>query len=163
MTTDTKGDLKENTLIYVKWTDEAKTSLEVHCKGTTLGISRTLAKLLFRGDPVHPDTKEVSRQVRMCLAEAELADDNRKALEADFEEFLREQERLNHPREQVRRLVIDYCRRTGKSYSLAWRTLYLKLEAQTGYRVPEDPKSRLRAVEAAGRLDELLQAAKSLA
>lgn len=80
-----------------------------------------------------------------------------------YDEFIREEELRNLPREQVRRLVNGYCHRTNQSHSLVWRTLYLKLESRTGYRVPEDSKSRLRAVESAGRIEQLLELARSLA
>jgi hypothetical protein len=81
----------------------------------------------------------------------------------DFEEFLREEERLNQPREQVRRIVNNYCRTTGQPYSLVWRTLYLKLEARTGYRVPDNAKSMLQTIEDVGHIDALLREAKTLA
>ena len=84
------------------------------------------------------------------------------SLKADLEAFLREEARLQQPREQVRRLVNDHCRRTGQSHSLAWRTLYLKLEARTGYRVDHDAKSKLQTIEAAGHIEDLLQVAKTL-
>lgn len=83
-------------------------------------------------------------------------------MNADFEDFLREQDRLNQPRERVRRLVNDHCRKTGMSHSLAWRTLYLRLEARTDYRVPDDAKSRLQTVEVAGHIEQLLDAARTL-
>lgn len=81
----------------------------------------------------------------------------------DFEEFLREEERLKLPREQVKRIVKSHCHITGQSYSLVWRMLYLKLEARTGYRVPDDAKSMLQTVEDAGHIDALLREAKTLA
>ena len=80
-----------------------------------------------------------------------------------FEEFLAEEERINQPREQVRRLVNNYCHSTGQSHSLAWRMLHIKLEARTSYRVPHEAKNKLQAIEAAGYIEELLEVAKTLA
>ena len=80
-----------------------------------------------------------------------------------FEEFLAEEERLNQPREQVRRLVNNYCRKTGQSHSLAWRMLHIKLETRTGYRVPHEAKCKLQSIEEAGHIEELLEVAKTLA
>jgi len=79
-----------------------------------------------------------------------------------FEEFEQEQERQNTPREKVRQLVNNYCRKTGQSHSLAWRMLYIRLESRTGYRVPENAKSRLQAIEAAGYIEDLFEVAKTL-
>lgn len=79
-----------------------------------------------------------------------------------FAEFETEQERQQQPREQVKKLINSHCRKTGKPHSLAWRTAYIMLESATGYRVPEDAKSRLQTVESAGFIDDLLKVVKSL-
>lgn len=79
-----------------------------------------------------------------------------------FEEFEKEQDRQNRPKEQIRRLVNAFSRQSGQPHSLIWRTLYLQLEAKTGYRVSTDVKSMLLAVESAGYIEDLLAVAKSL-
>ncbi len=71
----------------------------------------------------------------------------------DFNGFLRE---------EVRAAVNVHCRTTGLPHSLVWRTAYLKLEARTGYRVPEDAKSMLQAVETAGYIEDLYEVTKTL-
>lgn len=65
-------------------------------------------------------------------------------------------------REQVREEVNAYCRRTRRSHSFAYRTLYLKLEDRTGFRVPEGAASGLRVIEASGYIEELYDLAKML-
>lgn len=79
-----------------------------------------------------------------------------------FEEFEKEEERRNQPREQVRRLVCNYCFVSELPHSLVWRILYIKLEAKTGFRVPEDAKCRLKLIEDAGYIQDLLELAKKL-
>jgi hypothetical protein len=79
-----------------------------------------------------------------------------------FEEFLNKEEPPKQPREQVRHLVNSFCKRTDTSPSLCWGLLYLHLEADTGYRVPNDAKTILRAIEAAGHIETLLRLAKTL-
>ena len=79
-----------------------------------------------------------------------------------FEEFEKEQERENHPKEQIRRLVNAFCRQCSQSHSVIWRTLYATLEAKTGYTVSTHVKSKLLAVETDGYIDDLLAVAKTL-
>jgi hypothetical protein len=79
-----------------------------------------------------------------------------------FEEFEKEDERRNQPRDQVRRLVSRYSYASELSHSLIWRSLYLKLEAKTGFRVPEDARCRLKLIEDAGYIQDLLELAKKL-
>lgn len=79
-----------------------------------------------------------------------------------FEEFEKEEERRNQPRAQVRRLVNSYSYVSELPHSLIWRLLYVKLEAKTGFRVPDDARCRLKLIEDAGYIQDLLELAKKL-
>ncbi len=71
----------------------------------------------------------------------------------EFTEFMRE---------EVRAAVNAHCRKTGQPHSLVWRMAYLKLEGRTGYRVPDTAKSMLKAVEAAGFIEDLYDVIQNL-
>jgi len=71
----------------------------------------------------------------------------------DYIEFLRA---------DVRAMINAHCQRTACSHSLAWRRLYLALEGRTGYRVPDEGKSKLQMIEDARFMDELHELASKL-
>lgn len=65
-------------------------------------------------------------------------------------------------REEAVRLVKKFCWRTTTPHNHAWRLLYERLEAKTGFVVPEDGESKLDHVAEAGLLEELHRLAEQL-
>src|SRR5262245_48683013 len=83
-------------------------------------------------------------------------------VKAEVEEFFGDGHRQNYRKDQVELLLNAHCHQSGQPHSLVWRTLYLMLEAKTGFRVSADVKSMLLAVESAGHIEDLLAVAKTL-
>ena len=71
----------------------------------------------------------------------------------DFDQFLRK-EINSHVRYRA------WSR--GEDYRLAWSHAYQKLREECGYSPPDDAKSRLDAVQAAGHLETLWRVVRRL-
>jgi hypothetical protein len=65
------------------------------------------------------------------------------------------------PRHEIVKAINRYCANTGTPHAEVWRSVYARLERQTGLDLHRPAKTKLDIVEAEGELDTLYRIVQS--